>query len=370
MVDHRREMRLLQRPSQVVLYLLGAAVALALPFLLSRDIEPPWGLPWSEWFTALNFALIASIAAVAFNLLLGYTGQVSVAHAAFLILGAIAGGLFGQQLGWSFWLVLPVAAVLGALVGVIVGVPALRVRGLYLFMATLAVHFAAVFAFQKYQIAQFGHSGIIYDRPEIPSWLHWLPFIDPDETGAFRISGNERWYWVILSIAALTILFTKNVVRTREGRGFIAVRDHDVAAELLGVNVTRSKLLAFALSSALVSVAGVLLSYFIGARSAESWSLEIVLDYSIMIVVGGFASIAGGVLGAFFFFLAPVLFSWVRGLSPIADISFVQEHGPAIDRLIFGVAVVLVLVLKPSGLIGLWEDAQRRVGRVWAAARR
>ena len=249
-------------------------------------------------------------------------------------------------------------------IGVIVGIPALRVRGLYLFMATLAVHFAAIFAFKKYQVANVGFSGVRYNSPTLPSWLHWLPFINPDDNGEFLIRGNFRWYWIILPIAMFSLLFMVNVLRTREGRAFVAVRDNDVAASLLGVNVAKTKLLAFATSSAMVTMAGVMLAFFVGARSDESWSIQIILDYSIMVVVGGFSTILGGVLGAFFFYLTPVGAEWLRGLEALEGITFLTRYGAQIDLALFGIAIILVLVFKPDGLAGLWADVKRYF-RLW-----
>ena len=365
--DYRQDMRLLNTRPKVVVFIVAFIVAILIPFALSLDIDPPIDFPWTTWLKAINFALVAAIGAAAFNLLLGYTGQISVAHAAFLILGAILGAMFGQTavgFGWSLWLVLPVGAIVGAMVGVIVGLPALRVRGLYLFMATLAVHFVAILAFKKYQVANFGFTGIRYEAPNIPSFLHWLPFINPDESGEFLIKGSLRWYWVLLPIVAGCLLFMVNVLRTREGRAFVAVRDNDIAASLLGVNAARSKLMAFALSSAMVTVSGVLLAFLLTARADESWSIQIILDYAIMTVVGGFSTIFGGVAGAFFFYLGPVLFEWTRDIPMFENIVWLQRNGANIDLAVFGGAIILVLVFKPEGLAGFWADIKRYF-RLW-----
>ncbi len=226
-------------------------------------------------------------------------------------------------------------------------------------MATLAVHFAAILIFRRYQLATTKFVAIQYPAPSIPSWLHWLPFINPDDNGEFLIKGDFRWYWVLLPLTAFCILFMVNVLRTREGRAFVAVRDNDVAASLLGINVARSKLLAFAVSSAMVTVSGVLLAYFLSARSDETWSIEIILDVAIMTVVGGFSSILGGVLGALFFFWAPIGLEWIRGFEFLESIDWVAKNGANLDVAIFGLAIIVVLVFKPEGLAGLWTDTKR-----------
>ncbi|MBV1892564.1 MAG: branched-chain amino acid ABC transporter permease [Ilumatobacteraceae bacterium] len=361
--DHANEVKLLQTRPQRVTRVLTLIFLLVLPFLLATDFSPPLDFPWATWFTVVNFAIIASIGAVAMNLLSGYAGQVSVAHVAFLIVGSIVGAQFGEIWGVPFWFLLPLAAFWGALIGVIVGLPALRVRGLYLFMATLAVHFIAIFIFRRYQVDQFGFSGIVYTAPTLPDWLLWIPGLDEGANGEFTIRGNWRWYWLNLGVAALCIGFAANLLRTSWGRAFIAVRENDAAAAFMGVNVTRVKLLVFSASSGLVAVSGVLASYYLGARSDESWTLEIVLDYVTMIVVGGFGSLLGGVFGAVFFYVTPVLLSWVRELPFLENIEWLQEHGHAVDQMMYGLCVVLVLLFKPSGIAGMWEDTRDAVGR-------
>ena len=155
-----------------------------------------------------------------------------------------------------------------------------------------------------------------------------------------------------------------NVIRSREGRAFAAVRDRDISATLLGINVARSKLVAFALSSAMVSVSGCLLSYYNRARSEDSFNLEQVLDYGIIIVVGGFMGIQGAIFGSVFFFALPMYFEWMREELPfISDIDFFSRYAGEVDLAIRGILVVVVLVWRPDGLAGLWQSAKSRVLR-------
>jgi branched-chain amino acid transport system permease protein len=358
--NYRQDMRLLRTLPQRWIAILLTIFAIALPFILELDFSPPFGLPWSAWSTTINLALIAVIGAAAFNLLLGYTHQISVAHAAFLILGTITAGWLGSLWGWPFLVVLLVAAVFGAVVGVIVGLPALRLRGLYLLIATFGVHYFALLAYRKFQIGFFGFSAMRFDPPALPSILNRLAFIDPDEEGQFRITGNFRWYWVLLPITALSVLFMINVLRTREGRAFRAIAQHDVSAALIGINVTKSKLLSFAVSSAFVSMSGALSAYYIGARGEDSFPFSVVLNYAIMIIVGGFSTMQGAVLGAFFFYLAPVLFAWARDELPlISSIDFLRRYEAETDLAIFGALIIIVLVLRPTGLAGMWQGVKR-----------
>ncbi len=364
-VTHREDMYLWRTPSQRSWAAILVFGTLALPLALAADVDPPMNFPWATWFQITNTVLIFSLGAAAFNLLVGYTGQISLAHVAFLVLGTISGAVVGLQWDGGFWLALVAAAATGAVVGIIVGLPALRLRGLYLLLATLGVHFVVLLIWREYLQRNFGFVGISFDDPTVPSWLHWLPFIDPDDNGEFLIRGNFRWYWVLMPITVGTLLFMANVVRTREGRAFAAVRERDVSAALLGINVARSKLLAFALSSAVVAMSGALGSYFLGARGEDSFDINLVLDFAVIIVVGGFSSIQGAVFGSIFFWVLPEWFKWAREeVWLIRDIDFLAENPSEIDLAIKGLLVVIVLVFKPQGLTGLWRDVKGIPARV------
>lgn len=358
--DYRQDMRLLRTRSQRIIAGLLVALALLLPFALESGFDPPMDFPWAAWFSAINLALIASIGAGAYNLLLGYTHQISVAQAAFLMLGTMVGATLGMLWGINFIVVLLTSLVVGAVVGAIVGLPALRFRGLYLLIATFGVHFFFFLIYKKFQTTYFGFNAIRFDAPVVPAWLHVLPFFSPDEDGVFEITGNFRWYWVLLPVAALSLLFMFNVIRTREGRSFMAIKEHDVSASLIGINVTRAKLLAFSVSSAFVSLTGVLGAYFIGARGEDSFPFQVVLFYAIMIIVGGFSSMQGAVFGAFFFYLTPVLFDWVRSEVPgISSISVLQRYANETNLAIFGILIIVVLVTRPTGLAGIWQRVRQ-----------
>ena len=358
-IPYRQDMQLLRTTSSKTFAVLTTVLAIALPFLLSSNVRLPLNFPSAEWLTAINFALIAVIGAAAFNLLLGYAHQISVAHAAFLMLGTTASAVFGTLWGWPFFVVLLVSGLLGAIVGIIVGLPALRLRGLYLLIATLGVHFIALFAYQSFTTSFFGFDAITFQPPSLTSWIDWLPFFGSGGRGGFVISGDFRWYWVLLPISAGSVLFMSNIVRTREGRALMAVRDHDVSAALIGINVTRSKLLVFAVSSAFVAMSGALGSYFIGARSGESFPFEVVLNYSIMAIVGGFTTMQGAVLGAFFFYLTPVLLKWAFVQMPgLRSIGFLRTYAEQTNLALFGILVIVILVVRPSGLTGMWQSTK------------
>lgn len=349
--DYRNDMRIIRTAPQRVWAVIVAVVLIALPFLLNNGWIPPLNFPWVAWLTVLNLTLTAVIGAAAFNILVGNTGQVSLAHAGLLIFGTIVSGWLGPILGWDFFLILTVTLIAGAGAGLVIALPALRLKGLYLLLATLGIYYFAYFAYKRFLVSQFGFIPIIYGFPTIPEWFPALN----DGDGAFQISNNFRWYWVLMPITALSLLFMSNIVRTSEGRAFAAVKARDTAASLVGVNPVRSKLLVFMVSSAFVTMSGALQSYYLTAREEASYPFQTTLDYAIMIVLGGFSSILGAVFGAIFFYGAPIWIDWIRQETPILrDIEFLSSYKSEINLAVFGALIVFVLVRSPDGLSGAW----------------
>jgi branched-chain amino acid transport system permease protein len=354
---YRDEIGMFPGTSQRRWAMVVGAIAVLLPWILSRDLTPPMGFPWSTWFQVVNLTLLSALGAAAFNLLVGYTGQLSLAHAGFLTVGAMVTGWFGVQQGWPFPIVIAVGAVVGTVVGIVVGLPALRLKGPYLLLATLGVYFISQLVWKEFLVANFGFVGMQVPRPQLPAWTADLPLIGTDTGEGLVISTNLSWYIVLLPICGLSMLFLSNLVRSREGRAFAAVRERDVSASLIGIHVARTKLLAFAVSSAVVTMSGALSSYFLGARGEDSFPIQTTLNFAIMIVVGGFSSIQGAIFGALFFHAMPEITKWLRAEAPILkDIDYLQDHAGEIDLLIFGLLVVIVLTTKPEGLAGLWRD--------------
>lgn len=296
--------------------------------------------------TQINFSLIAILGAVGLNLLIGYAGQISMGNAAFFAIGAIGAAVTGVQWGWPFPLVLLSAGLLGAVSGTIVGLPSLRLRGLYLLMATLGLHFLANYAFLRYQNAFFGPVGISFPSPSLFGLV---------------LENNIRWYFTLLGIVALGMLGTKNLLRSREGRAFVSVRDQDIAAASAGINVAATKLRAFAYSSFLVSVAGALYVYYLTNAQQEIFTLTLAIQFIAMIIIGGLGSMPGAVFGALLWQLLPQV---IRTFSqPLSQIPVVgpplAENSPQLNNIILGVVIMLVLILKPDGLNGMWVSVQR-----------
>lgn len=301
--------------------------------------------------TEINVALVAIIGAVALNLLVGQAGLVSLGHAAFFALGAAMAAVTTQQLGLPFLAALVVAGAAGGLVGIVVGLPSLRLKGLYLMLATLSLHYIALYVFQEYQLAVFGPAGIPYDMPVIFGW---------------ELSSPNRWYFLLLSIVVVILTGLWNLERSRVGKSFLAVRDNPVAAAALGMNVPWIRLTAFAVSSVMVSVAGALYAFVIGYVSDGSFTLPFMIGYFAMILLGGLGSTLGAVLGALVWTLLPSVFrllaNSVDPATPVVGDLLVTNQSQVI-QIVMGITIILILRFKPDGLAGLAKAIGRRLNR-------
>ena len=240
--------------------------------------------------------LLASIGALSLMLLTGYAGLISLGHAGLLCAGAFTAGILFKEFNTPIWLTLPAAAIVGALLGVIFGLPSLRLRGLYLAVSTLALHFVVVYLGGEYETKRGFSTGITIDAPVI---------------FGFKLYGGPTWYYVMLAFAALTLLLCINLLRTRIGRAWRAIHAHETVAEALGINVAAYKLLAFVISSAIAAVAGALFAYYRSFVSVEAFSLFLTIQYVAMVIIGGMGSLLGAILGAFFVTLFPYVIEGV-----------------------------------------------------------
>lgn len=288
----------------------------------------------------LNLTFLAIIGAVGLNLLTGYCGQVSLGHASFLAIGAFVTAILTNTYNAPFWLAVPASCLVGAAVGLVVGLPALRFRGIYLAITTLAMHYAIIFVLTTYQ-ARFGSSataGISIPAPALGSW---------------QLEGGRSWYYVLFCISAAVVLFGLNLARGYVGRAWIAIRDRDIAAASVGINVTRFKLLAFITSATLAALAGSLAAYFSGVVTVEAYTLELAILYLAMIIVGGMGSIVGSVLGAIFMTLLPF---WIEsGFDMLPPNWRFGSTSYGLQEAATGIAIILFLLLEPRGLVEIYR---------------
>ena len=289
--------------------------------------------------------------AVGLNILTGMAGQISLGQGAFIGVGAYASALLVTKLGFSFWLALPLAGLITGLVGLFFGIPSLRIKGLYLAIATLAAQVIIEFVIVHWRSLTNGTSGILVPSPSI---------------GGFEFDSDNSYFYIIYSFLVLGLLFVRNLQRTRVGRAFIAVRDNDIAAEVLGVDVFRYKLLAFFISSFYAGVTGSLWAHYTTIITPEHFTIGVSVNYLAMIIIGGLGQVLGAVFGAIFITLLPELLRVIAGtLSGIYP--NIGDSMGALREIVFGLAVILFLIYEPDGLYHRWQMI-RAYWKLWPFA--
>jgi branched-chain amino acid transport system permease protein len=286
---------------------------------------------------------LAAVGALALNLLTGLAGQISLGHAGFIAAGAFTvAGMVEHGISTPL-LVLPAAALTGAALGVAVGIPSLRLKGLYLALGTLAMHHVVLYGAGEMQNRWGSNTGFT---------------IPPPALAGFVLKGTVAWYYALVAVASVTLLLAVNLQRSRAGRAWMAIRDRDVAAESVGIHVAREKLLAFVWSSAVTAVAGALFAYHRGFVAVDAFSFFLAVEYIAMIIIGGLGTALGAVLGAAFVTLLPyAIDAVVAGLRLPGDSGyylFPAKFGA------FGLLMAAFLLFEPQGLVGIWHR-----GRNW-----
>lgn len=316
-----------------------------LAFTLALFTLPLWASDY-----AMAMACIVGIHVVAtlgLNLTTGNAGLISLSHAAFLGVGCYTVAWLAKQ-GLPFYLTLPAAGAVAALLGLVVGLPSLRVKGIYLAIATLAAHFILTFFFREWESVTGGIPGTRIPRARL---------------FGYEIVGDRRNFYLIFVCAFAMAIAARNLARTYIGRAFVAVRDRDFSAEILGVNLLRTKLLAFAVGAFYAGVAGGLLGYFYGAITPEYFVLTLSVYYLAAVIVGGLGTVLGSILGALFMTFVPEV------LRLLAHASSQQFPGVAglllpMGQVVFGLLIILFLIFEPHGLVAIWGRI-RRVFHLW-----
>ncbi len=285
-----------------------------------------------------NLIGIAIIGAHGLNLLTGFTGQISLGHAAFIGVGAYTSAILITKVGISFWWTIPMAGMMSAIVGIIIGIPSLRIKGLYLAIATIAAQFIFEYVFMNWESMTQGIRGI-----NVP---------DPKLFG-FQFDTERKFYFITLFFVVVGTLYARNLIRTRVGRAFIAIRDRDLAAELIGINLFRYKLLSFAISSFYAGVAGSLWVSFMNIVTPEHFPLSLSIEYLAMVIVGGLGSVLGSIFGAIFMVLVPEILKF--GTDAIKHIPAFQHIFAPLREVVFGALIVFFLIFEPQGLAEIWR---------------
>lgn len=283
------------------------------------------------------------IATTGLNILTGYTGLVSLGHAAFMGVGAYTAGYLDLRLGTPFLLNLLAGGLLAALVGVLVGVPSLRVKGLYLAIATIAASFLLHFVFQNWTAVTGGIRGLS---------------IPPARLLGRELARPVDLYWVIVPLTCLSVLAAANLFRTRIGRAFIAIRDRDISAEILGIPLLRYKLMSFGLSAFYAGLAGGLFAYFFRSVTPESFPFVYSIFFLAAVIVGGMGTILGGILGAVFMTMVPEVLKLAVGLLSPWLPNAVAVLSP-VRTVVFGALIIGFLIFEPHGLAEIWRRVRR-----------
>src|SRR6202795_398879 len=314
----------------------------------------PLGL--HEYYLSIcNLVWIAVIGALGLNILVGYTGQVSIGHGAFMSVGAYTAANLATRLDSPWPVNLLAGGLMAAAVGAVVGIPSLRIKGLYLAIATLAGQLIIEWTINHVTFISGGvQASIEVPRPRL---------------GSMVLNTQRDMYYFLLVFVVIAIVGSMNLIRSRVGRAFIAIRDQDIAAEIIGIDIFRYKLLAFAISSFYAGVTGVLSTYFLGIANYEQFQIGVSIDYLAMIIIGGLGSVLGSIFGAIFVTLLPIV---IRiSMENFGDLLFSRQTVlnliPNLRLMMFGALIVFFLIVEPDGLNRLWRNI-RSYFRIWPFA--
>ncbi|MDI9332099.1 MAG: branched-chain amino acid ABC transporter permease [Alphaproteobacteria bacterium] len=294
------------------------------------------GSPWlldEYWLAQLTFVLIYSVVGLGLMLLAGYTGLFSIGHAAFLGVGAYTEAVL-SGLGWPFPLSLAAAAGLSAAVGAVVGLPALRVKGIYLGIATLAFGFIVEEALARWESVTGGNAG---------------KHVGPIDLVFWKVESEGGFYAVCLVVAVLSTLAVANILRSPTGRAFVAIRDSEISAQSMGIHLAYHKTLSFMVSAALAGLGGALYAHKLQFISPDQFNVLHSIDLLLMVVIGGLGSIHGAFLGALFLITMPQLISLGKEFLPDAI-----AQAPGLQAVVYGVVLIGFVLFEPMGLYGRW----------------
>jgi branched-chain amino acid transport system permease protein len=320
--DYDQDIRLAKHGGHVFWYgLLGVLLVAA-----------PWIMP-EYWLAQLTFVLIYGIVGLGLMLLSGFTGLFSLGHAAFLGVGAYTEAVLVNA-GVPFPLAMAAAALLAAAVGVVVGLPALRVKGIYLAMATLAFGFIVEEGMARWESVTGGNAGLMVGYPALGGW---------------ELVDTNAFYYLCLLVAVLATLAIVNLLRAPIGRAFVAIRDSEISAQSMGIHLARYKTLSFALSAALAGLGGALYAHKIQFLSPDQFSIVQSIDLLLMVVIGGLGSVHGAFLGAIFLIVMPQLIALAKDFLPEA---IGQSTG--LQAAVYGAVLVAFVLFEPLGLYGRW----------------
>lgn len=298
----------------------------------------------------INTIGIAAMAAIGLNILIGYTGLISLGHGAFFGVGAYAAGVLAADYHLPFLIIIPAAGLITAMVGMIFGLPSARLKGLYLTIATLAGQFIIEYVLVHWESVTKGTMGITLPKAGIFGW---------------EMSGGVHYFFVIFITLSVLLWMAVNIMRTKYGRAFIAIRDNDRAAEGMGIPIFRYKLLSFGISSFYAGVAGAIFAFYMVSITTEPFNLGLSVEYIAMVIIGGMGNMAGAVFGAVFITSLNEILRWVTDLMMNMGVfSSAGLNMAPLKEFVFGLAIVLFILFEPRGLAEVWRIV-RSSFRLW-----
>lgn len=311
-------------------------ILIALPFFVSGYVV----------FLVTQVAVF-TVAIVGLNILTGYTGLISLGHGALVGVGAYATAILANSFDLSFWITIPLAISITAIIGVFFGLPSLRIRGLYLTISTLAASFIIIFILEHWTSLTGGDSGMT---------------LQPARIFDFEINNDIRKYFFILPFAFFSVFFCQNLFRGKIGRAFIAIRDADFSAEIIGIDLIRYKLMSFALGAGFAGLAGSLWAYYFLAILPTQFELHLSILFLAALVVGGSSQILGPVFGAIFVVLIPEFLKWLMGFMLPFNPTIMEYTAPA-NTLVYGLLIIGFMLFEPMGIAAIWTRFWNFVGR-------
>ena len=291
----------------------------------------------------INLCLVATVAAVGLNILTGFTGQISLGHAAFVAIGAYTNAILYNH-GLPFWICLPAAGSVSALVGLVVGIPCLRLKGFYLAMVTMAFGVVISFIIVNFSDLTGGTLGLNLNRPL--------------QLFGYDITSDSGMYYFLLAITSLLVIVATNLLRARTGRAFVAIRDRDIAAEAIGVNIIAYKMVSFSVSSFYAGISGAMFGYLIVYIHPDNFAFLHSIEFIAMVIVGGLASTLGSIFGAIFVTLFPEIIKNVAQLLSSVFPGMAEAYSLDWNIAAFGLLIILFLIFEPKGLVGIWGRIQ------------
>ena len=324
--DYSQEMAIMQSKGQWGIVIAFLILLFACPLFLS-----------DRMLTILTTMGIAVISIHGLNILTGYCGQISIGHAGFMAVGGYTSAILCAKLGFPFWAALPCGALAAGIAGLFFGLPSLKIKGFYLIMATIAAQFIIIWVIIQLRSITGGADGLSVPRARI---------------GGLMLNTKTNYFYLVMIFACLTTITAHNIIRTRAGRAFIAIRDNDLAAEVMGVNLWSYKLQAFFIGCVYAGVAGALLIHYIRFASTDQFPFMDSVWYLGMLIVGGMGSTAGAIFGVVALKLLDEL---VTIVGPILSAAVAPQAAASLAIMSHGLIIIIFLIFEPHGLHHRWE---------------